>query len=124
EFVQVKLFFRSFAFYNLIILKMKNILLLFCFIVTAVTTKAQTMNLYDFKVTDINGAEFDLSQLKGKKVLIVNTASECGLTPQYETLEEVYQEYGGDEFTIVGFPANNFGSQEPGSDAEIKSFCQ
>jgi glutathione peroxidase len=84
---------------------------------------AQEMNLYDFKVKDINGDDFDLSSLKGKKVLIVNTASECGLTPQYETLEEVYQEYGGDEFTIIGFPANNFGAQEPGSNDEIKSFC-
>jgi len=81
------------------------------------------MNLYDFKVQDINGDDFDLSSLKGKKVLIVNTASECGLTPQYETLEEVYQEYGGDEFTIIGFPANNFGAQEPGSNEDIKSFC-
>lgn len=84
---------------------------------------AQEMNLYDFKVQDINGDDFDLSSLKGKKVLIVNTASECGLTPQYETLEEVYQEYGGDEFTIIGFPANNFGAQEPGSNEDIKSFC-
>ncbi len=82
------------------------------------------MSLHDFTVTDINGDEFDLSQLKGKKVLVVNTASECGLTPQYEVLEELFQEYGGDDFVIIGFPANNFGGQEPGSDEEIKSFCQ
>ncbi len=82
------------------------------------------MNFYDFKVNDIYGEPYDLGQLKGKKVLVVNTASECGLTPQYETLEEVYQEYGGDDFLIIGFPANNFGAQEPGSNEEIKAFCQ
>lgn len=85
---------------------------------------AQEMSLHDFSVKDINGDDFDLSQLKGKKVMVVNTASECGLTPQYETLEEVYKEFGGDNFTIIGFPANNFGGQEPGSNEEIKSFCQ
>lgn len=84
---------------------------------------AQEMKLYDFEVKDINGENFDLSQLKGKKVMLVNTASECGLTPQYETLEEVYQQYKNDNFVIVGFPANNFGAQEPGSNEEIKSFC-
>lgn len=89
-----------------------------------INLNAQEMNLYDFKVMDINGETFDFASLKGKKVLIVNTASECGLTPQYETLEEVYKEYGGDNFTIVGFPANNFGAQEPGSNSEIKAFCQ
>ncbi len=81
------------------------------------------MNFYDFNVNDINEKPFELSSLKGKKVLVVNTASECGLTPQYETLEEVFQQYGGDEFTIIGFPANNFGAQEPGSNAEISAFC-
>ena len=81
---------------------------------------AQEMNLHSFTVKDINGENFDLSQLKGKKVLVVNTASECGLTPQYETLEEVYQQYGGDDFVIIGFPANNFGGQEPGTNEEIK----
>lgn len=85
---------------------------------------AQEMNLHSFTVKDINGENFDLSQLKGKKVLVVNTASECGLTPQYETLEEVYQQYGGDDFVIIGFPANNFGGQEPGTNEEIKGFCQ
>ena len=82
------------------------------------------MSLHNFTVKDINGDDFDLSQLKGKKVLVVNTASKCGLTPQYEVLEEVYQEYGGDHFVIIGFPANNFMGQEPGSDEEIKAFCQ
>jgi glutathione peroxidase len=90
----------------------------------ALNTNAQKMSLHDFKVEDINGESFDLSSLKGKKVMVVNTASKCGLTPQYEVLEEVYKEYGGDDFVIIGFPANNFGGQEPGSDEEIKSFCQ
>ena len=80
-------------------------------------------SFYDFKVTDINGKTFDLSKLKGKKVLVVNTASKCGLTPQYEALEELYKKYGGPRFTIIGFPANNFLSQEPGSNDEIKEFC-
>ena len=86
------------------------------------TTMEET--IYHFKVTDINGNEFDFSTLKGKKALIVNTASECGLTPQYEQLQELYDSLGGDKFEIIGFPANNFGSQEPGSDAEISTFCQ
>lgn len=105
---------------------MKQSILAFVILLSLYTlnSKAQNMNLHSFTVEDINGDQFDLSQLKGKKVLVVNTASECGLTPQYETLEEVYQEYGGDEFTIIGFPANNFGGQEPGSDEEIKQFCQ
>lgn len=87
------------------------------------TEKPATMTLYDFKVTDINGKEFDMSSLKGKKVLIVNTASECGYTPQYEQLEKIYKEYGGAKFEIIGFPANNFGGQEPGTDTEIAAFC-
>lgn len=86
--------------------------------------QAQEMNLHSFKVKDIQGETFDMAQLKGKKVLVVNTASECGLTPQYEVLEELYQEFGGDKFTIIGFPANNFGGQEPGSNEEIQAFCE
>lgn len=82
------------------------------------------MTIYQYKVTDINGNEFDLSTLKGKKVMIVNTASQCGLTPQYEQLEEVYEDYKDSNFVIVGFPANNFMGQEPGSDDEIASFCK
>jgi len=102
----------------------KLILILLLPLLSITIVKAQKMKLYDFKVTDINGEIFDLAQLKGKKVLIVNTASECGFTPQYETLEEVYKEFGGEKFTIIGFPANNFGAQEPGTDEEIKDFCQ
>ncbi|NVK28748.1 MAG: glutathione peroxidase [Flavobacteriia bacterium] len=91
---------------------------------TAVSTpEIPSMSFYDFEVTDLEGETFDFESLKGKRVLIVNTASECGYTPQYAQLQELYEEYGGDSFTIVGFPANNFGGQEPGSDAEIRSFC-
>jgi len=71
----------------------------------------------------IDGEEFNFSSLKGKKVLVVNTASKCGFTPQYEELEELYKKYGGKGFIIIGFPANNFLSQEPGTDDEIKEFC-
>lgn len=84
----------------------------------------QEQSIHKFTVEDINGEEFDLSSLKGKKVLVVNTASKCGLTPQYEQLQELYENYGGDDFTIVGFPANNFGNQEPGSNEEIAGFCK
>ncbi len=84
---------------------------------------AQNSPFYSFEVKDINGNAYDLSQLKGKKVLIVNTASKCGYTPQYEDLQKLYEKYGGDEFTIIGFPANNFMNQEPGSNSEIKEFC-
>lgn len=91
---------------------------------TEKTTMGNTNNsIHQFKVKDIDGNDFDFATLKGKKVMIVNTASECGLTPQYEQLEAVYKKYGAAKFTIIGFPANNFGSQEPGSNAEIKGFC-
>lgn len=88
------------------------------------TKTEKNMTLHDFKVTDINGKEFDMASLKGKKVLIVNVASECGYTPQYEQLEAIYKKYGGAKFEIIGFPANNFGGQEPGADSTIASFCQ
>lgn len=81
-------------------------------------------SIHQFKVTDIAGNEFDLSTLKGKKVMIVNTASKCGLTPQYEQLEQVYQKYKDKNFVIIGFPANDFMSQEPGTNEDIATFCQ
>jgi len=84
----------------------------------------QNLSLHDFKVTDIYGDTFDLSQLKGKKVLVVNTASECGLTPQYEALEKLYRTYKDEGFMVVGFPANNFMNQEPGTNQEIITFCE
>ncbi|MCC6700010.1 MAG: glutathione peroxidase [Fluviicola sp.] len=85
-------------------------------------TEVQT--IYQFKVTDIDGKEFDFASLKGKKIMIVNTASKCGLTPQYEKLEALYKTYKDKNFVIVGFPSNDFLSQEPGTDEEISAFCQ
>ena len=80
-------------------------------------------NLYDYKVESLDGKEINFADFKGKKVLIVNTASECGFTPQYADLEKVAEQYK-DRLVVVGFPANNFGAQEPGSNAEIGAFCQ
>ncbi|OIQ18660.1 MAG: glutathione peroxidase [Flavobacterium sp. MedPE-SWcel] len=80
--------------------------------------------IHDFKTKDLYGNDFDFSTLKGKKIMVVNTASECGLTPQYEDLEALYREYKNDDFVIVGFPANNFGQQEPGTNEEIATFCK
>jgi glutathione peroxidase len=94
---------------------------------TKTTQKATPMSaatIYQFKVTDLYGKEFDFASLKGKKVLIVNTASKCGLTPQYKDLETIYKQYKDKGFTIVGFPANNFASQEPGTNEEIAAFCE
>ena len=79
--------------------------------------------LHDFTVTDIDGNEFNLATLKGKKVLVVNVASRCGLTPQYEELQKLYSTYQDKNFTVIGFPANNFNNQEPGTNQEIKEFC-
>lgn len=86
--------------------------------------KTMVETIYQFKVTDLAGNEFDFSQFKGKKIMVVNTASKCGLTPQYKDLEAVYKKYQDQNFVIVGFPANNFGSQEPGTNEEISTFCQ
>lgn len=80
-------------------------------------------SIYEFKVASLDGGTIDFSKYKGKKILIVNTASECGNTPQYADLEKLYKEHQN-SLVIVGFPANNFGGQEPGSNEEIKSFCE
>ncbi|CDF79020.1 glutathione peroxidase [Formosa agariphila KMM 3901] len=80
--------------------------------------------IYQFKVNDLYGNPFDFSSLKGHKIMIVNTASKCGLTPQYEQLEEIYKTYKDDSFVIIGFPANNFKGQEPGTNTEIAAFCE
>src|ERR1700761_8613571 len=79
--------------------------------------------LYEFKLKTIDGKNFSLAKYKGKKVLIVNTASKCGFTPQYADLEKLAETYK-DKLVVVGFPANNFGQQEPGSASEIQSFCK
>ena len=78
---------------------------------------------YDIPVKNIHGFDYDLGQLKGKKVLVVNTASGCALTPQYEELESLYEAYGGKDFIIIAFPCNDFGQQEPGNNEEIATFC-
>ncbi len=87
-------------------------------------TVMSKQNIYQFQVEDLEGNTFDFSTLKGKKILIVNTASECGLTPQYEQLQAIYEKYKDKNLVIVGFPANNFGSQEPGTNQQIATFCQ
>lgn len=87
-------------------------------------TPMEKQSIYQFKVTDLSGNEFDFSSLKGKKIIVVNTASKCGLTPQYRDLQAIYEEYKDKNVVIVGFPANNFMSQEPGTSAEIATFCE
>lgn len=101
---------------------MKAISILSLLIIMTFTISAQK-SFYDFTVKDISGKDFPLSQLKGKKVMVVNTASKCGLTPQYEDLEKLYNEFKDDNFIIIGFPANNFMNQEPGTNEEIAEFC-
>jgi glutathione peroxidase len=114
---------------------MKKLLFIACGIFLFMSNPSQSQNkqskapmgkqtIYQFKVEDLSGKKFDFSSLKGKKILIVNTASKCGLTPQYKELEALYKEYKAKGFVIVGFPANNFASQEPGTNEEIAAFCQ
>lgn len=79
--------------------------------------------LYDFKATDAHGQEISLSSYRGRVLLVVNTASKCGFTPQYEGLEELQQQFGASGFDILAFPCNQFGHQEPGTDEEIVDFC-
>jgi len=84
---------------------------------------AKTPSIYDFTMDDIDGKPVSLSQYRGKVLLVVNTASLCGNTPQYSELEKMYETYQEKGFEILAFPANNFGQQEPGTNAEIKGFC-
>lgn len=100
-----------------------KLITLFVIITISASVAAQSSGFYDFKVKTLEGEDFDLSSLKGKKVMVVNLASKCGLTPQYKDLQEVYDNYRGDDFVIIGFPANNFMNQEPGSADEIRKFC-
>ena len=102
---------------------MNKIMTLFMFILSAALLNAQNPSIYDFTVSTLEGEDFSFSQLKGKKVMIVNTASKCGFTTQYEDLQELWEHYGGDDFIIIGFPSNNFMNQEPGSNEDIKEFC-
>lgn len=84
---------------------------------------ASAKSFYDFKLNGLDGQPVDFAKFKGKKVLLVNVASECGYTPQYKELQELHTKYG-EKVTVLGFPANNFGGQEPGSNTEIASFCK
>jgi glutathione peroxidase len=94
------------------------------FIITLILAVTLTGgSIYDFKVPGLDGNQIDFSGYKGKKIMIVNTASKCGNTPQYDELEKLYEKYK-DKLVIIGFPANNFGGQEPGSNQEIKEFCK
>jgi glutathione peroxidase len=103
---------------------MKKYLVFAIFIMLSGSTFYGQSSFYDFTVKDINGNDFPLSQLKGKKVMVVNTASKCGHTPQYANLESLYKKYKDRNFVIIGFPANNFLNQEPGSNKQIKDYCQ
>jgi glutathione peroxidase len=103
----------------------QNIFLFAIALLMTLSLEAQTkQSIHQFKVKDLNGNTFDFAKLKGKKILVVNTASKCGYTPQYEQLEAIYKKYKSENFVIVGFPANNFLWQEPGTNAEIATFCQ
>ena len=102
---------------------MKTFVLMMVSLLFAVSLEAQNKSFYDFTVKTIDDKDFPLSSLKGKKVLVVNVASKCGLTPQYAQLEKLYEKYKDKDFVIVGFPANNFMGQEPGSNEEIAQFC-
>ncbi|MBZ5574436.1 MAG: glutathione peroxidase [Acidobacteriia bacterium] len=100
----------------------RNYLLLGLVLLMAGTTFAAS-NIYDFTLPNIDGKSMPLADFKGKVVLMVNVASQCGYTPQYTALEALYEKYKDQGFVIVGFPANNFGAQEPGTNEEIKTFC-
>lgn len=104
----------------------KNFILLVIISLLIITLQAQgkDMSIYDFDVKTINGEDISMSKYKGKVLLIVNVASECGYTPQYEGLEKLYQEYKSDGFMVLGFPSNQFGKQEPASDEKFVSFVR
>ena len=102
---------------------MKYILTLVAVVMMPAFTLPDNGSIHSFKVKSIEGGTIDFAKFKGKKILIVNTASKCGFTQQYEALQKVYDQYK-DKLVIVGFPANNFGGQEPGSDGDIQEFCK
>ncbi|MFN5023863.1 MAG: glutathione peroxidase [Sediminibacterium sp.] len=97
--------------------------LLLSIMLFAATTTLSAQSIHSFTVKSIDGKDIKMSSFKGKKILIVNTASKCGYTPQYESLEKVYEQYK-DKLVIIGFPCNQFGGQEPGSNEEIVEFCK
>ncbi|MAO66524.1 MAG: glutathione peroxidase [Balneola sp.] len=100
-----------------------KILSLLLISIMAISMNTMKDSIYDFKMKDIDGNDVSLSDYKGKVILIVNVASKCGFTSQYEGLQELYEAYKDEGFVILGFPANNFKGQEPGSNEEIKQFC-
>jgi glutathione peroxidase len=102
---------------------MKTWALIIAACVMAGSVYAQDKSFHDFTVQTIGGQTLALSEFKGKKVLVVNVASKCGLTPQYKQLQELFDTYGKGDFVVIGFPANNFGQQEPGTNGEIQEFC-
>jgi glutathione peroxidase len=102
---------------------MKKIIILALTSITMAFTSSTPKSLHEFKSKTLEGKEFNFANLKGKKILIVNTASECGYTPQYKDLQALYEKYSSKNCVIIGFPCNDFGGQEPGTDTEIKSFC-
>jgi len=104
---------------------MKTVGLLLTFLIMSLNTTYTTADsVYQFNPKNIDGKEVSLGNYEGKVLLIVNTASECGYTPQYEGLQALYEEYSDQGVEIMGFPANNFGGQEPGTDEQIKQFCK
>ena len=102
---------------------MKKLLLVAFVLLINISMAQEVKSFHDFTTTTLEGEVFNLASLKGKKVMVVNVASECGYTPQYEVLQELYSEYGSEKFTIVAFPCNDFGGQEPGDQKEIRAFC-
>ena len=103
---------------------MKSLFVLLFMIMMTTTNSNQNDSIYNFKTDNIDGEQISLSKYSGKVILIVNVASKCGYTPQYEGLQKLYDEYKDQDFVILGFPANNFKGQEPGSNEEIKQFCK
>lgn len=103
---------------------MKTILLILTSISFLMTTTERAETVYQYELNSIDGENISLSDYEGDLLLIVNTASECGFTPQYEGLQELYETYSEQGFKVLGFPANNFGGQEPGTDEEIAQFCE
>jgi glutathione peroxidase len=95
-----------------------------CLLILSTSAMAQSKNFYELSATTLEGEPFSFESLRGKRVMIVNTASKCGFTPQYAELEALNQSHGGDDFVILGFPCNDFGNQEPGTAEEIATFCQ
>ncbi len=103
---------------------MKKLIIGTLAIITMAFTTSTNKTLHSFKTKTLEGKDFNFADLKGKKIMIVNTASECGYTPQYKDLQALYAKYSSKNFVIIGFPCNDFGGQEPGTSKDIKSFCE